>query len=393
MLLIVNNKNTILLLYKRNHFGIIFTPIVMVIRPTRYLKYIFPMFGTHRTKKILQVNPTLVDDRKEPANVSIQVYEFDGQSLEVHNFTEVRKCETFKQNGKISWINIDGIRKADVEAISEYFDIHPLITEDVLSQGQRPKMDEIQDYLSCVLNMLYYNTEAKTVETEQISIVLGKNVVISFQEDASRDVFNPIREKLKLASSKLRTYGADYLCYAMLDLIVDNYYLVMEHLGEAIEQAEEEVIRRSNTKTLAKINSLRKEMIILKRNVTPARELINGFIRSESDLLADNNTKYYKDVYDHAVQANDLCENYRDMIISLQDLYLNQTNLKMNEVMKVMTIVTCLLAPATVIGGVFGMNFDFLPLRNNHWGFYISVVSMFVIPLIMLIAFRRRGWF
>ncbi len=351
------------------------------------------MFGTHRTKKILQVNPTLVDDRKEPDNVSIQVYEFDEQHIEVHSFTEVKKCASLNQNNKICWINIDGIRKSDVEAISEYFDIHPLITEDVLSQGQRPKMDEIRDHLSCVLNMLYYNTEYKTVETEQISIILGKNIVISFQEDASRDVFNPIREKLKLQSSKLRTYGADYLCYTMLDLIVDNYYLVMEHLGESIELAEEEVIRKSNTKTLAKINSLRKEMIILRRNVTPARELINGFIRSESDLLSDNNTKYYKDVYDHAVQANDLCENYRDMIISLQDLYLNQTNLKMNEVMKVMTIVTCLLAPATVIGGVFGMNFDFLPLRNNHWGFYISVGAMFIIPLWMLIMFRRRGWF
>jgi magnesium transporter len=351
------------------------------------------MFGTHRTKKILQVNPTLVDDRKEPDLVSIQVYEFDEHHLDIHSFNEIQKCESLNKNNKICWINIDGIRKKDVEAISEYFDIHPLITEDVLSQGQRPKMDEIKDHLSCVLNMLYYNTEYKTVETEQISIVLGKNIVISFQEDASRDVFNPIREKLKLPSSKLRTYGADYLCYAMLDLIVDNYYLVMEHLGESIELAEEEVIRKSNTKTLAKINSLRKEMIILRRNVTPARELINGFIRSESDLLSDNNTKYYKDVYDHAVQANDLCENYRDMIISLQDLYLNQTNLKMNEVMKVMTIVTCLLAPATVIGGVFGMNFDFLPLRNNHWGFYISVGAMFIIPLWMLIMFRRRGWF
>ena len=218
-------------------------------------------------------------------------------------------------------------------------------------------MDEVEGLLFCLLNMLYYNEKNKTVETEQISMVLGDHFVLSFQEDAHRDVFDPLRNKLKIAKSQVRQRGADYLLYAMLDMIVDNYYLVMEKLGEQIELVEEEVVRSSNTKSLAKINQLRKELIVLKRNIAPVRELVNGFIRSESDLLEDRTTKYFKDVYDHIVQAFDLTENYRDMMMSMQDLYINNVNLRMNEVMKVMAIVTCLMAPATVIGGIFGMNF------------------------------------
>jgi magnesium transporter len=156
---------------------------------------------------------------------------------------------------------------------------------------------------------------------------------------------------------------------------------------------EEKIIRGSNTRTLAVINSLRKELIVLKRNVSPVRELINGFIRSESDLLEERTTKYFKDVYDHILQANDLAENYRDMMMNLQDLYLSNVNLKTNEVMKVMAIVTCLLAPATVIGGIFGMNFDRIPYLHHQYGFFIAVGLMLIVPIWMLVAFKRRGWF
>ena len=167
----------------------------------------------------------------------------------------------------------------------------------------------------------------------------------------------------------------------------------MEKLGEKIEELEEEVIRYSNKRNLARINQVRKELIVLKRNMAPVRDLINGFLRSDSALLEEATSKYFKDVYDHIVQANDLSENYRDMMITLQDLYLNNVNLKLNEVMKVMAIVTCLLAPAAVIGGIFGMNFDRIPYLHNQYGFYIAVGLMLLIPLWMIAAFKRRGWF
>ena len=292
-----------------------------------------------------------------------------------------------------TWINIDGLRKEDVENICNTYHIHPLIQEDILSIGQRPKMDEIDNILFCLLNMLYFNDKTGDVETEQISIVLGKDFVLSFQEDAERDVFDSIREKLKLPTSKLRQSGADYLCYALLDMIVDHYFLVMEKLAEKIESLEEKIIRNSNTRTLAEINDLRKELIVLKRNVAPVRDLVNGFMRSDSDLLEERTTKYFKDVYDHILQANEFAENYRDMMMNLQDLYLSNVNLRMNEVMKVMAIVTCLLAPATVIGGIFGMNFELIPISHQANGFYIAVGLMVGIGLLMIIIFKRRGWF
>lgn len=365
------------------------------MRPQKYLKYlILPnLFGTQRTKEILSVNPTIVPTREEAQEVVVSVFDYDATTINEYKLNSVEDCLSFKDSNRITWINIDGLRKNDVESICNHFLIHPLVIEDILSMSQRPKMDEVEDIMLCLLNMLYYNEEKRAVETEQISIVLGKNFVISFQEDASRDVFNPIRNRLRISNSKIRQRSADYLCYSMLDMIVDNYFLVMEKLGEQIELVEEEIIRRSNTRSLGKINILRKELIVLKRNLAPVRDLLNGIIRSESELLEDRHTKYYKDVYDHIVQAYDLSENYRDIMVSMQDLYINNVNLKMNEVMKVMAIVTCLLAPATVIGGIFGMNFDAIPYIHNKWGFFIAVGIMLIIPIWMIFIFRKRGWF
>ena len=361
----------------------------------KYFRYFIPLslFGTARTKEILNVNPITNVSRKDAEKVFITVYDYDESSLEECHLKSIEESFSFKENKHITWINIDGLRKKDVEHISEKFGIHLLIAEDILSVGQRPKMDEMESILYCLLNMLYYNETSQTVEQEQISIVLGENFVITFQEDPKRDVFNPIREKLKMPNSRVRLRGADYLCYSMVDLIVDNYFYVMEKLGDRIEQVEEEVIRNSNKRSLARINQLRKELIVLKRNIAPVRDLIGGMLRSESLLLDDKTTKYFKDVQDHITQAYDLSENYRDIMISMQDLYINNVNLKMNEVMKVMAIVTCLLAPATVIGGIFGMNFESIPLLHNKWGFLTSVCLMLLIPLWMLAAFKRRGWF
>ena len=360
-----------------------------------YLRYfnLFSLFDTKRTKELFRVNPTMPVQRKEPSGIVVEVHAYDAEKHTVHTMKSVEQCSGFKNKHQVTWVNIDGIRKSDVESISRQFDVHMLLQEDILSIGQRPKMDEMKDMLFCLLNMLYYNEKTGDVEQEQISIILGDGFVISFQEDPERDVFNQLREKLKIDNSKLRQSSADYLCYAMLDMIVDHYFVVMEKLSDRIEQLEEKIIRNSNTRSLAEINDLRKELIVLRRNVGPVRDIVNGFMRSESDVLNENTTKYFKDIYDHILQANELVDNYRDMMMNLHDLYISNVNLRMNEVMKVMAIVTCLLAPATVIGGIFGMNFELIPISHQKNGFYIAVGLMFAIPVIMLILFRRRGWF
>ena len=365
------------------------------MRAKQYIRYLIPssLFGTQRTKQIVNVNPTVETHRVDAKRTVVTVFDYNDRTLKEHKLETVEDSFSFKDNAGITWINIDGIVKSDVEKIAAHFSIHPLLTEDVLSIGQRPKMDEVEGVFYCLLNMLYFNKTQGCVETEQVSIVLGQNFVITFQEDPDRDVFNPIREKLRIHNSKLRQRGADYLCYTMLDIIVDSYFLVMEGLGDRIEDVEEEVIRNTNTHSLASITQLRKELIILKRNIAPVRDLVGNIIRSESELLEERTTKYFKDVYDHILQAYDLSENYRDIMVSMQDLYINNVNLRLNETMKVMAIVTCLLAPATVIGGIFGMNFETIPLLHNKWGFFISVGAMLLIPVWMLRMFRGRGWF
>lgn len=365
------------------------------MQQNKYLKYfnLFSLFDTKRTRDIFQINPTIPPTRTEATTIQVDVYKYNPSEISLEHFNNIEQVTISNEPNDITWINIDGIRKLDIENVCNKLGIHQLIVEDILSIGQRPKIDEMENLVFCLLNMLYYNEQKGEVEQEQISILLGKNFLISFQEDAVRDVFNNLRERLKINSSKIRQSKADYLCYAMLDMIVDNYFLVMEKLGEDIELLEEKIIRNSNTRTLAEINSLRKELIILKRNVLPVRDLISSLVRSEHDFLTERNTKYFKDVYDHIIQANEFVENYRDMMMNLQDLYISNVNLRMNEVMKVMAVVTCLLAPATVIGGIFGMNFEIIPIAHQQWGFYFTVAMMLIIPLLMLYIFKRRGWF
>ena len=358
-----------------------------------YLELILNPFDILRTKKVLHVNPTVAPERKTLAETEIMVYEYDMDSMESYQLKVVEDCYPFLKTDSKTWINVDGLRKTDVEKLCNHFGIHQLITEDILSVSQRPKTDEINGLVFCLLSMLYFNEKEGSVETEQVSIILGRNFVISFQEDASRDVFDPIREKLKIFASKVRMSNSDFLFYSLIDLIVDNYYLVIEKLGDRIELLEEEIVRQPNNKSLSKINQLRKEMIVLKRSIAPVREMVGGILRSESDLIEERTEKYFKDVYDHIVQATDLAENYRDMMMNLQDLYLSNVNLKLNEVMKVMAIVTCLMAPATVIGGIFGMNFDVMPWLHNSVGFFFAVAVMLLVPIVMLIIFRKRGWF
>ncbi|MER3464321.1 MAG: magnesium and cobalt transport protein CorA [Chitinophagaceae bacterium] len=367
-----------------------------MLKPQNYIRSLVPsyLFGTQRTKDILIVNPTISTTRQDADTISVFVYNYDANFLEERQYNTVEETFNCKHNGHISWINIDGIRKADVEAVSNHFGIHPLLTEDILSMHQRPKGDDLDGVIFCLLYMLYYNDHTHSLETEQISIVLGKDFVISFQDDPTRDVFNPIREKLKLATSKIRQRGADYLFYSMLDIIVDNYFIVMEKIGEQIETVEDEILRNEKQTSLARINLLRKELIVLKRNVVPVRDLVSFLYRLDSDLMEAQTNKYFKDVQDHITQAYELSENYRDVIMSMQDLYINNVNLRMNEVMKVIAIVTCLLAPATVIGGIFGMNFDQnVNFFHKSWGFYTAVALMLLIPIWMLNVFKKRGWF
>lgn len=360
----------------------------------KYLKYINPL-ELLQTKKVLKNNPTLINKNEIDKESILSLYQFNEKACVVENdFDHKKVSNQLFSKGKNYWLNSDIINKNTVEEISAKLGLHYLIVEDILSENERPKTDEIDGRFICVLHMLFYNEALQSIENEQVSLVLGDNFLISFQDDSIRDSFNLIREKLAINGTKIRTQGVDYLLYGLIDSIVDHFFIVLEKLGDRIEKLEEEISTgNANNFTMNQINTLKKELMFFKRNAFPVKDLINNIIKTENPLITENSKKYFKDVYDHAVQVNDLIENYRDLITNIRDLYLSQMNMKMNEVMKFLAIVTSLLAPATVIGGIFGMNFDRIPYLHHQDGFWIATFLMLIIPVLMLVYFRKKGWF
>lgn len=362
----------------------------------RGLARLLPEWTWNYTKRkpIASYNPTRLRESKALSVKPVYaVFDYNGAAIEEKKLPDQSACHPFLESGRVTWINVDGLEKDEIEKLCARYNIHHLVIEDILSLGQRAKMDETGSVIFCLLPMLYYNGDTGEIETEQVSIVLGKDFVISFQEDPLRDVFDSVRDKLRSGNAKLRQSPADYLCYSLIDAVVDSYFGVIDKINERIERLEDTLLLQKERAALEKLSILRREVMMIRRSISPVRELVNGFLRSENILLEERHEKYYKDVLDHITQANEYVENHRDMLMNLQDLSMSQINLRMNEVMKVFTLLATLMAPATVIGGIFGMNFDVIPLAHQQQGFYITVALMLVIPITMLIWFKRKGWF
>lgn len=338
-------------------------------------------------------NPTDNTLRVDADSVVITVYEYNDTDLQVHTLNAVTDCQRFAGTDKRIWINVDGIRRCDVKALCQMFNIHLLIEEDILSVDQRPKSDIFEDFAYCLLYQLYIDKEWNELRREQISMVLGSNFVLTFQEEALLDAFDEVRKRINAKASKLRQTGADFLFYALVDAIVDDYFVTLDTFGEKIEKGESQIIRSTAQIRMSYILFLRRELLLFRRTVYPARDVISSLNKNENGIFNSKTLRYLKDVYDHILQATEMVENYREGMSNLQDLHMNQANLKMNESMKVMAIVTCLLAPATVIGGIFGMNFGQIPLLHNQYGFAFAVAAMLLIPIWMIYVFKKRGWF
>lgn len=348
--------------------------------------------STREPRRVLNPGRDIVDDVR-PEQTVYTIFDYDATHLDEHTVPDEKSCTAFARHGRVAWINVDGLKKEEVEHLAKHFRIHPLLVEDILNTGQRAKMDEIGESMFCLVPMLYYNADTAEVETEQVSIVLGKDWVISFQEDKEQDVFDPVRERLRVGNAKLRSSSADYLCYALLDVVVDSYFAIIEKLTHRAEIIEEALLEGRRRITTAHIALLRREVATVNRALLPVRDVMNGFVRSENGLLEEANEKYFKDVLDHIAQAIDYADSLREQLGTLHDLVMSQLNTRTNDVMKVFTMVTTLLAPATVIGGIYGMNFEHIPLAKNPFGFWILVGIMASFLLLMLLWFKRKGWF
>ncbi|MBU1854941.1 MAG: magnesium/cobalt transporter CorA [Nanoarchaeota archaeon] len=302
----------------------------------------------------------------------------------------VEEAFPFKDKPSVTWLDITGLHKTDIiETVCNHFGIHPLIQEDIVNTGQRPTIEDSEDYMFIVLKMLSYDKNG--LSSEQVSIILGSNFVLSFQEREG-DVFDSVRERIKGSKWKIRKLGSDYLAYALIDSIIDNYFIVLEKIADKLENLETEFNSNPSQKTLNEAYNIKKELIFLRKSVWPLREVISKFHKSESKLIQKQTPMYISDLYDHTIQVIDTIESFRDTISSMVDLHLSTVSNKMNEIMKVLTIFAAIFIPLTFVAGIYGMNFDFMPELSWRLGYLFAWLIFAGVGIGMLIYFRIKKW-
>jgi len=325
-------------------------------------------------------------------HIRITVLDYDEKSYHETEVAKIEECLPFKGSETTSWINVDGIHDAElISDFGELFEIHPLALEDISNSWQRPKVEDYDDFLYVVVRMLSYDEQGKEVTGEQVSLILTDHCVISFQERPG-DIFEGLRERIRKGKGRVRRMGADYLLYALLDTVVDQYFLILEKLGDRIEELENEVITSPVPESVRNIHHLKREMIFLRKAIWPLRELVNTLERGESKLVAKATQRYLRDVYDHAIQVIDTVETFRDMLSGMHDTYLSSLSNRMNEVMKVLTIIATIFIPLTFLAGIYGMNFEYMPELKWPWGYAAVWGAMLVIGACMVVYFKRRRW-
>jgi magnesium Mg(2+) and cobalt Co(2+) transport protein (corA) len=346
-----------------------------------------------RSKKAGLPPGTLVHIGKESTEKTrITILDYDQTNFREKEVKSIEECFPFKDTSTVTWINIDGIHQIEIiEKIGKHFGLHPLILEDILNTEQRPKLDDFEDYVFLVLKIPYFDEEKNIIKIEQISLVFGSNFVISFQE-LEGDVFNPVRERIKNGRVRIRKSRTDYLIYALIDAIVDNYFTILEKIGEQIANIEEELLNEPEKETLHDIHDLKREMLMFRKAVWPLRELVSNLERGELTLINEPTRVFLRDVYDHTIQVIDTIETFRDMLTGMLDLYLSSISNKTNEVMRVLTIIATIFIPLTFVAGLYGMNFEYMPELKWKWSYPLVLLVISVTGIFMLFYFRRKKW-
>lgn len=356
-----------------------------------------------KVKRLLQSKPKQIglppgsliytgERGREP--IGFRVFEYNEESYTETQYSKVDSILNFKGSKENIWINIDGVHDVEImEKIQNHFNIHPLAMEDILHTTQRPKVDEYDENLFIVIRMFFYDQENRELKNEQVSLILAENYLLTFLEDPG-DVFEPVRERIRKSGTKIRKNKTDFLAYSILDVIVDSYFHILEQLGEEIEELEDRLVVNPEKEDLQLVHRMRRNMILLRKSLWPLREVISLLQRNDHSVIKSSTHIYLRDVYDHIVQIIDTIESYRDMIIGMLDVYLSSTSNKLNEVMKVLTVISTLFIPLTFLAGVYGMNFHHFPELGYDWmypwGFWI--MTLFVVAG-MIVFFKRKKWF
>jgi len=353
-----------------------------------------PRTSKRRTKKVgLPAGSLVYTGEQAVGKVDVTLIDYDEQTFEERPLHAVDECVVYKAKPTATWINVDGVHDpAMLEKIGECFGLHRLVIEDLMSVVQRPKVEDFGEYLFVVLKMLTYDEKDGRIVPEQVSLIVGDNFLLSFQEGIKGDVFPLIRDRLRAGRGKIRKMGVDYLAYSLLDALVDGYFVILEKLGDRIDLLEEDLIARPGKTVVGQIYQLKRELLFLHKAVWPLREVLAALERRESPIIQETTAPYLRDVYDHVVQVIDSVEIYRDMLSTMLDLYLSSVSFRLNEVMKVLTIIATIFMPLTFIAGVYGMNFKYMPELEWRSGYFLSLGVMGAVAVGMMVFFKRKKW-
>ena len=331
--------------------------------------------------------------KKQSTTTNIEIVNYSKDNYKSFKSNAVKDAFDFKGNDCVTWVNIDGLNNVkDIETLGLHYKLHPLTLEDIVNTGQRPKLEEFENYMFVVFKMLFIKNDDE-IHYEHLSLIVGDDYVLTFQE-ADGDVFNDLRERLNSAKGRIRTQGSDYLMYSILDAVVDNYFTVIEVLGDKVEDMEGLLFqsKEADDNTPGQIQELKQEILKMRRSIYPLREVVSRMEKTDCSFIEEKTHSYLRDLYDHIIQVNESVDLYREMIWSLMDMYMTIINNKMNEIMKVLTIVATIFIPLTFIAGIYGMNFKNMPELNSDNGYYLLLGVMFIIFIFMLIYFRRKRW-
>lgn len=344
--------------------------------------------------------PGLIQPPEDASPTSIVLIDYNETNATRVQLTTPEACAAYLDTESVSWVDVLGLGSTDIlKRLGQVFDLHPLVLEDIVNVPQRPKVEDYDDQLVIIAQMVMLTDKADGFWVEQVSFVLGKHYLLTVQEEPERDCFGPVRDRIRTNKGIIRKSGADYLAYTLLDSVVDGFFPVLEAYGERIEDLEEEVVTAPTNQTLKKIYQIRRELLALRRSIWPLRDAINTLIRSGSDLVNPNVEIYLRDCYDHTVQVMDMVETYRELASGLMDVYLSSVGNKMNEIMKLLTVISSIFIPLTFIAGVYGMNFNTeksplnMPELNWYWGYPLCLASMVALAGGLVYFFWRRGWF
>lgn len=336
-------------------------------------------------------SPVFVGNQKIDKSI-IRIFDYDQNSLEELNVQTPEELARFLETDTVTWISVYGLHDVEmIKEIGEIFGIHPLILGDIVNTGQRPKMEEDDNYIYLVLKMLRFDKGTELINSDQLSIILGKNFLISFHEKPV-DIFAPVRLRISKGKGRIRGNGTDYLAYALLDTIIDNYMLAIENIGSKIEDIEDLILDEPSQELLSQITNYKREVNYLRKSIRPARELTIQLAKNDSDLIRNQTTPFLKDLQDIATQATESLDSYREMLSDHLNIYNTTVSNRLNEIMKVLTIFAAIFIPLTFIAGIYGTNFEYLPELHFKYSYFIFWGVMLLVVGVMLRFFRRKGW-